>query len=40
LLRDSELTAWDESVGTTQLWVLYIVNAEKKKRLVRSTFCT
>jgi hypothetical protein len=30
LLRDSELTAWDESVGTTHLWVLYIMNAEKK----------
>jgi hypothetical protein len=30
LFRNSELSAWDESVGTTQLLVLYIVDAEKK----------
>ena len=30
MLRNSELSAWDESVGNTQLWVLYIVNTEKK----------
>ena len=30
MFRNSELSAWDESVGTTQLWVLYVVKAEKK----------
>ena len=30
MLRNSELSAWDESVGNTQLWVLNIVNAEEK----------